>query len=233
MWRSHPMARSSSIDPAGCAAAVDRSSVRGVNELEPRLLAGTANARYPIHLSGWPWVGFHAGTEIRKGGDCRRTSHGRLPHRVGATRRELGRRRLHRIRLAGWPAACACERRRAEGVDRPSMRASPSSTYCRTCCRVASGWSSPSFPGTRLPCRPPRGHRDRQPDSGSCCSPAGHDAAYVDSGHLIYGLTSGSPDAESRFRASLRAVRFDPVRVEVDRRTVSVVDPVRSERRRR
>ena len=58
--------------------------------------------------------------------------------------------------------------------------------------------------------------------------PAGHDAAYLDSGHLIYGLANLTGDAENRFQASLRAVRFDPVRVEVIGEPVSLVDPVRA-----
>ena len=56
--------------------------------------------------------------------------------------------------------------------------------------------------------------------------PAGQDAAYLESGHLIYGL-AGPRDADSRFQASLRAVRFDPVRVEVIGEPVSLVEPVR------
>ena len=57
--------------------------------------------------------------------------------------------------------------------------------------------------------------------------PAGHDAAYVESGHLIYGLTNPTGDGESRFQASLRAVRFDPALVEVSGESVSLVEAVR------
>jgi len=57
--------------------------------------------------------------------------------------------------------------------------------------------------------------------------PMGQDAAYVDSGHLIFGVANATGDADTRFQTSLRAVRFDPVRVEVVGEPVSLVDPVR------
>ena len=55
--------------------------------------------------------------------------------------------------------------------------------------------------------------------------PAGHDAAYVDSGHLVYGLTNIT--SEQRFRASLRAVRFDPMLAEPIGEPVTIVEPIR------
>jgi eukaryotic-like serine/threonine-protein kinase len=41
-------------------------SVRGVNEFEPRPLPGTTNGRFPFVSRDGRWVGFQAGSEIRK-----------------------------------------------------------------------------------------------------------------------------------------------------------------------
>ena len=54
----------------------------------------------------------------------------------------------------------------------------------------------------------------------------GHDAAYMDSGHLVYATTDTSPAADSRLGGSLRAVRFDADRAEVIGESVSLVEQV-------
>jgi dipeptidyl aminopeptidase/acylaminoacyl peptidase len=53
---------------------------------------------------------------------------------------------------------------------------------------------------------------------------SGQDATYLASGHLVYGMTNASADAEQRFRASLRAVRFDPDRVEVIGESLTILE---------
>src|SRR5688500_20300358 len=56
--------------------------------------------------------------------------------------------------------------------------------------------------------------------------PAGHDATYVASGHLVYGSVAPSLETGMR-RGSLRAVRFDPVRVETIGDSLNLLDFVR------
>ena len=54
---------------------------------------------------------------------------------------------------------------------------------------------------------------------------AGSDPQYA-SGYLVYATLNASTDAQARFRASLRAVRFDPDRVDTLGDSVTVVEPL-------
>ena len=200
-------------------------SIRGVNELEPRLLAGTTNGRFPFISPDGRWVGFQAGSEIRKvavaGGPATLiTSIAGLPR--GASWGEddyiifgtpNGLRRVHAD--GGEPTALT-----TVDPNKPEQHVLP---------HLLPGGKWLVFtvhPGTdylaaRLEALEVATGRRK------LLLPAGHDAAYLDSGHLIYGMASPR-EADSRFQASLRAVRFDPVRVEVIGEPVTLVEPVRS-----
>jgi serine/threonine protein kinase len=200
-------------------------SVRGVNELDPRPLPGTINGRAPFISPDGRWVGFQAGTEIRKvaiaGGPAtlitrisglpRGASWGDDNYIVFGS--PNGLQRVHAD--GGEPAALT-----TPDPDKPEQHVLP---------HVLPGgkWVVfTSFPGTdylvaRIEAL------EIETGQRKVLLPAGQDAAYVDSGHLIYGLVNATGDAESRFQTSLRAVRFDPARMEVIGESVSLVDPVR------
>ena len=200
-------------------------SVRGVNELEPRLLAGTTNGRFPFISPDGRWVGFQAGSEIRKvavaGGPATRiTSISGLPR--GATWGE------DNYIIFGSPNGL--RRVHADGGE-PTVLTTidPDNVEQHVLPHLLPGgkWLVFTvFPGTdylaaRLEAL------ELETGQRKLLLPAGQDAAYVHSGHLVYGMASPR-EAESRFQASLRAVRFDPVRVEVIGDPVSLIEPVRS-----
>ena len=54
---------------------------------------------------------------------------------------------------------------------------------------------------------------------------SGNDPSYA-SGYLVYATVNAATDAQSRFRASLRAVRFDVSRVEAIGESVTVFEGV-------
>jgi serine/threonine-protein kinase len=200
-------------------------SVRGVNELEPRLLAGTINGRFPFISPDGRWVGFHAGSEIRKvavaGGPATLiTSIAGLPR--GASWGEddyivfgtpNGLRRVHAD--GGEPTVLTTiDPNKVEQHVLPHLL--PGGKWL-----VFTVFPGTDYLASRLEALEiATGQRKLLVDSG-------HDPAYLDSGHLVYGMASPR-EADSRFQASLRAVRFDPVRVEVIGDPVSLIEPVRS-----
>ena len=200
-------------------------SVRGVNELEPRFLPGTTNGRSPFISPDGRWVGFQVGSEIRK------------------------------VAIAGGPATVICRisggpRGVSWGDDDFIVFGTPNGLQ-----RVAAGGGEPTpltsidpnkveqhvlphvLPGSRwvvFTVFPGSDYLAARLEALEVATgrrkvllAAGQDAAYVDSGHLVYGLTTTTADAESRFQASLRAVRFDPGRVEVIGEPLTVVESVR------
>ena len=54
----------------------------------------------------------------------------------------------------------------------------------------------------------------------------GTDPAYMDAGYLVYATVGSAADAQVRLRADLRAVRFDPARLEVQGDAASVGDAI-------
>ena len=198
--------------------------VRGINELEPRVLAGTENARFPFISADGRWVGFQVGSEIRK------------------------------VAMAGGPATVVCAnngtaRGASWGEDDFIVFGSPEGLR-----RVPAGGGEPTlltktdgerreqhwlpyvlpgakwalftvFPGidfasSRLEAiEIATGQR-------KTILPAGHDATYVASGHLVYGIVAPALETGTR-RGSLRAVRFDPVRVETTGDSLNLLDFVR------
>ena len=200
-------------------------SMRGVNELEPRPLPGTTNGRFPFISPDGRWVGFQAGTEIRKvaiaGGPAMRiaTISG-LPR--GVSWGEDG------YIIVGTPNGL--QRVHEDGGElAPLTTIDPNKPEQHVLPHLLPGgkWLVfTSFTGTdylaaRLEALELATGRRK------LLLASGQDAAYVDSGHLVFGLANATGDAATRFETSLRAVRFDPVRVEVIGEPVSLIDPVR------
>jgi serine/threonine-protein kinase len=200
-------------------------SVRGVNELEPRPLPGTTNGRFPFISPDGRWVGFQAGTELRKvavagGPTMLITRVSGLPR--GASWGEDGYivfgtpNGLHRVHAdGGEPAALTTlDPNKPEQHVLPHLL--PGGKWL-----VFTTFPNTDYLAARLEAL------EVETGQRKLLLQAGQDAAYVDSGHLIYGLANATGDAESRFQTSLRAVRFDPARVEVIGEPVSLVDEVR------
>ena len=200
-------------------------SMRGVNELEPRPLPGTTNGRFPFISPDGRWVGFQAGTEIRKvavagGPTMRITNISGLPR--GASWGEddyivLGTPNgLQRVRADGGELAplTTIDPNKPEQHVLPHVL--PGGKWL-----VFTSFSGTDYLAARLEALELATGRRK------VLLTAGQDAAYVDSGHLVFGLANATGDAETRFQTSLRAVRFDPVRVEVVGEPISLVDPVR------
>ena len=200
-------------------------SMRGVNELEPRVLPGTTDGRSPFISPDGRWVGFHSGSELRKvavtggpttliarfSGVPRGASWGDDDYIVFGT--PNGLQRVHAD--GGEPVALT-----TLDTNNPEQHVLP---------HLLPGgkWLVfTTFPGTdylvaRLEAL------EVQTGQRKLLVPAGQDAAYVESGHLVYGLANRAGDAETRFQTSLRAVRFDAKRVEVIGESITLVDTVR------
>ena len=207
------------------AQAQPSLSVRGVNELEPRLLAGTTNGRFPFISPDGRWVGFHAGSEIRKvavaGGPAtliarvsglpRGASWGEDDYIVFATPNGLQRVRAD----GGEPTVLTTiDPNNVEQHVLPHLL--PGGKWLVFTVFPGSDYLAARLEALEI------GTGQRK-----LILPAGQDAAYLDSGHLIHGIASPR-EADSRFQASLRAVRFDPVRVEVIGEPITLIEPVRA-----
>ncbi|HEX4913062.1 MAG TPA: protein kinase, partial [Vicinamibacterales bacterium] len=200
-------------------------SIRGINELEPRPLPGTVNGRFPFVSPDGRWVAFQAGTEIRKvavagGPTIRITGISGLPR--GATwgdddRIVLGTPNgLQQVNANGGELSPLT----TVNPDNPEQHVLPHLLPGGKWL-VFTSFMGSDYLGARLEALELATGRRK------VILPAGQDASYVDSGHLVFGLANAAGDAERRFQTSLRAVRFDPVRVEVIGEPISLVDPVR------
>jgi serine/threonine-protein kinase len=200
-------------------------SVRGVNELEPRPLPGTTNGRFPFISPDGRWVGFHAGAEIRKvavaGGPTRLvTQVSGLPR--GASWSDDGYivfgtpNGLQRVHADGGEpvALTTVDPKKPEQHVLPHVL--PGGKWLVFTTYPGTDYLSASLEVLEI------ATGQRRP-----LLPAGQDAAYVDSGHLVYGMARPR-EADSRFQASLRAVRFDPVRAEIVGDPVTLIEPVRT-----
>ena len=198
--------------------------VRGINELEPRVLAGTENARFPFISADGRWVGFQVGSEIRK------------------------------VAITGGPATVVCTnsgtaRGASWGEDDFIVFGSPEGLR-----RVPAGGGEPALltktdgerreqhwlpyvlPGAKwavFTVFPGIDFASSRLEAIEIATgqrkpilPAGHDATYVASGHLVYGIVAPALETGTR-RGSLRAVRFDPVRVETIGDSLNLLDFVR------
>jgi eukaryotic-like serine/threonine-protein kinase len=211
---------------SGNSAQVQPSlSMRGANELEPRPLPGTTNGRFPVISPDGRWVAFQAGTEIRKvptaGGPAM------VIARIQGTPRGMTwgdddyiifgtPNGLRRVSAGGGEAT-------------PLTNLDPNKVEQHVLPHLLPGgkWLVFTvFPGSdylaaRLEAL------EIATGQRKLLLPAGQDAAYVDSGHLIYAVYKAAAGADNRFQASLQAVRFDPARVEVIGEPISVVEAVR------
>jgi serine/threonine-protein kinase len=196
-----------------------------VHEIEPRPLAGTTNGRFPFISPDGRWVGFQAGTEIRKvavaGGPAmlvsrtsglpRGASWGEDDHIIFGSPNGL-----QRVDAAG-------------GEPTPLTTIDPNNVEQHVLPHLLPGgkWLLFTvFPGSDyLAARIEA--LEIATGQRRVVLPAGQDATYLDSGHLVYAIASPR-EADSRFQASLQAVRFDPVRAQVIGEPVSLIEPVRS-----
>jgi len=200
-------------------------SVRGVNELEPRPLAGTTNGRAPFISPDGRWVGFQVGTELQKvsiaggpatliartSGTPRGVTWGEDGYIIFSTPNGLQRVSAE----GGEPTALiTLDPNKPEQFVLPHLL--PGGKWLVFTAFPGSDYLAAHIEALEIE----TGRR-------KLLLPAGHDAAYVESGHLIYGLTNPTADGENRFTASLRAVRFDPVRVEVSGEPISLIESVR------
>ncbi len=200
-------------------------SVRGVNELEPRLLPGTINGRSPFISHDGRWVGFQVGSELRKvaiaggpatvicriAGNPRGVSWGDDDFIVFGTPNGL-----LRVAAAGGEPTPVTEIDPNKVEQHVLPHVLPGSTWV-----VFTAFPGSDYLAARLEALEVATGRRK------VILPAGHDAAYLSSGHLVYGLTTGTAEAATSFQASLRAVRFDPRRVEVIGESLTVVESVR------
>jgi len=199
-------------------------SVRGVNELEPRVLSGTTNGRFPFISPDGRWVGFQIASEIRKvavaggmstlitriSGLPRGASWGEDDYIVFGT--PNGLRRVHAN--GGEPTVLTnIDPNKVEQHLLPHLL--PGGKWL-----LFTAFSGTDYVAARIEAL------EIATGERKLILPAGQDATYLDSGHLIYGMVS-LREADVRFQASLRAVRFDPVRVEVIGEPISLIDPVR------
>jgi serine/threonine-protein kinase len=200
-------------------------SLRGANELEPRPLPGTINGRFPVISPDGRWVAFQAGTEIRKvptaGGPAM------LITRIQGTPRGMTwgdddyiifgtPNGLRRVSAGGGEATplTTLDPNKVEQHVLPHLL--PGGKWL-----VFTVYPGSDYLSARLEALEIETGQRKQ------LLPAGQDAAYVDSGHLIYAVYKAATGTDSRFQASLQAVRFDPARVEVIGEPVSVVEAVR------
>jgi serine/threonine-protein kinase len=200
-------------------------SIRGVSELEPRPLPGTVNGRFPFISPDGRWVGFQAGSEIRKvavaGGPSMLVARiSGLPR--GASWGDDG------YIVFGTPTGL--QRVNADGGEPIALTTvDPNKPEQHMLPHVLPGakWLVfTTFPGTDY-LQASLEVLEIATGQRKPLLPSGQDASYVDSGHLVYGVARPR-EADSNFQASLRAVRFDPVRAEVIGEPVNLIEPIRT-----
>jgi eukaryotic-like serine/threonine-protein kinase len=199
--------------------------IRSLNELEPRPLPGTVNARNPFLSSDGRWVGFFVGSELRKvatvggspeliaslSGTARGASWGDDDFIVFATSDGAG---LRRVAARGGEARSLTAPDTAKREMQVYPHVLPGSKSV-----LFTSYSGSDFLSARVDAvEVVTGKRKTVLEGGA-------DPHYA-SGYLVYATANASTDAQSRFRASLRAVRFDASRVEVLGDSATVVEPV-------
>jgi eukaryotic-like serine/threonine-protein kinase len=198
--------------------------LRMSNELEARVLPGTAGARFPFVSADGRWVGFHVGDELRK------------------------------VAITGGPAVTICRmsgapRGASWGDDDFIVFASTGAGLQRV---PASGGEPTPLTTVHegsseihvMPHALPGGRwvlftvvsDDVQSARVEAVNVntgeqktvirGGHDAAYVETGHLVYATAELVSDPEARYRGSLRAVRFDDARVAAIGDSITAIEPV-------
>ena len=201
-------------------------AIRAVNELDSRYLAATAGGRFPFVSADSQWVGFFVGGELRKagvGGGAainivringvpRGASWGDDGFIVFATTLSSG---LMRVSAEGGePKALTTQ----DGGERHVLpHVLPGSQWVLFTVLTAGAEVSNIQTARIDAVNLTTGER-------KVVARGGHDPTYVESGHLVYATTDIGTAAESRFRGSLRAVRFDATRAEPIGDTVSMVE---------
>jgi Tol biopolymer transport system component len=210
---------------AGPSALQGQLMIRSLNELEARVLPGTASARFPFISPDGRWVGFQVANELRKvaitggpaqiiarvGGAPRGASWGDDGFIVFST---ADTRSLQRVDAEGG------EPKPITTVDASSREAHslphvlPQSRYALFTVQSLNEIQTTRVEAVNL-----------QTGERKTLVRGGADAAYVSTGHLVYA-TVDVPAGENRFRGVLRAVRFDASRAEPIGDSVAVVDAV-------
>jgi serine/threonine-protein kinase len=198
--------------------------VRAIGDIALRPLPGTDNARFPFVSPDGRWVGFFSGPDLckvpiaggarvviaRLNGAPRGASWGDDDFIVVATAESAGLQRV--------PANGGEIKRLTQGdVSKGEFHGFP---------HVLPGSKDvlfTSFVGQFLTATVEA--VDVATGARKIVIPSGTDASYA-SGYLVYANIDSSTDAQSRFRASLRAVRFDLSRVETVGDSVSAFDAV-------
>jgi hypothetical protein len=192
--------------------------LRAIDELEGRPLTATTGARFPFVSADSRWVGFDVGGEVRRaainGGAailvCRLTgvlrgaSWGDDGFIVLATSRASG---LMRVSADGGEPKPLTTVDASVQERHVLPHVLPASRWVLF--TVLSGDDITNVQTARIDAL------NLATGERKTVLRGGHDASYVDSGHLVYAATDMSSAAAARFRGSLRAVRFDPDRAEV------------------
>ena len=198
--------------------------VRGINEMQPRMLVGTENARFPFISPDGRWIAFHVGPEIRKvpisGGPastiCRLNGNPRGASWGDDDFIVFGAPNgLQRVAASGGEPKALTNFDTQKPEQHVLPHVLPGAKWA-----VFTAFPGSDFASSRLEAI------ELATGQRKLLLPAGHDPVYLSSGHLVFGLASAPAEGEPRSRAVLRAVRFDPLRVETIGEPVSVVDSV-------
>jgi eukaryotic-like serine/threonine-protein kinase len=198
--------------------------VRATDDIGFRPLPGTDNARYPFISPDGRWVGFFSGPELckvpiaggarvviaRVAGAPRGASWGDDDAIVVATAESAG---LQRVPANGGELTRLTQGDGSKGEFHGFPHVLPGSKAVLFT----------SFVGQFLSATVEA--VDVATGVRKTVIPSGTDASYA-SGYLVYATIDSSTDAQSRFRATLRAVRFDSSRVEAVGSSVTAYDGV-------
>ena len=197
--------------------------IRSLNQLDARPLADTGPARNPFLSPDGRWVGFFVGSELRKvsvsggpslvitrtSGQPRGASWGDDDFIVFATSDGAG---LQRVAANGVEPEPLTKTDAANREIHVHPHVLPGSKFVLFTTYFGSDLLRSRVDGVDVA----TGERRTVVETGS-------DAHYA-SGYLVYATPNASTDAQGRFRASLRAVRFDPERVDTLGDPVTLVE---------
>ena len=199
---------------------------RAVNELEPRLLPGTTNARHPFISPDGRWVGFFVGPELHKvavgggaavlicqisGSAPRGASWGDDGFIVLASAESPG---LLRVPASGGEPKPFTNTDRAQREVHAYPHVLPGSKTV-----LFTSYSGNDFLTAKIEAI------DVATGARKTVIQSGNDPSYA-SGYLMYATANESTDGQSRFRASLQVVRFDVSRMETLGEPVTAFDGV-------
>jgi serine/threonine-protein kinase len=203
-----------------------RLMIRSIDETEARELTAANNARHPFVSPDGKWVGFFVGAEMRKvpvtggatvaicrvGGAPRGASWGDDDHIVFATGDS---RTLSRVPAAGGEPQLLLEsdKERSEQIGNPHVLPGGKTV-------LFTAYSGSEFLSVAVHAL------DVATRTRKIVLGAAADASFIDPGYLVFATVNASSDAQSRFRAELRAVRFDAANVEPIGDAATLVDPV-------